>query len=87
MRIYLVDSVSIIISGASQAISASSDSICPTHDLCWWSMKTTVQLDYHAILANSAQPVYLALEFTAPGHSGHRDHPIAFLSSSIAAVP
>ena len=30
-------------------------------------MKTTVQLDYHAILANSAQPVYLALEFTAPG--------------------
>ena len=41
-------------------------------------MKTTVLLDFHAILANSAQPVYLALEFTAPDHSGQRDHPIAF---------
>ncbi len=41
-------------------------------------MKTTVQLDCQAILANSAQPVHLAFQFTAPGHSGHRDHPIAF---------
>ena len=41
-------------------------------------MTTTVQLDYQAILANSAQPVHLAFHFTAPGHSGHRDHPIAF---------
>jgi len=41
-------------------------------------MKTTVQLDYQAILANSAQPVHLAFQFTAPGHSGHRDRPIAF---------
>ena len=41
-------------------------------------MTTTVQLDYQAILANSAQPVHLAFQFTAPGHSGHRDHPIAF---------
>jgi hypothetical protein len=50
-------------------------------------MKTTVQLDYQAILANSAQPVYLAFPFVAPGHSWHRNHPIAFLLSSIAAVP
>ena len=50
-------------------------------------MKTNVQLDYQAILANSAQPVYLAFQFTAPDHSGHRDHPIAFQSSSIATVP
>jgi hypothetical protein len=41
-------------------------------------MKTTVQLDYPAILANSAQPVHLAFPFTAPGPSGHRAHPIAF---------
>ena len=41
-------------------------------------MKTTVQLDYPAILANSAQPVHLAFHFTAPGHDGHRDRPIAF---------
>ncbi len=41
-------------------------------------MKTTVQLDYPAILANSAQPVHLAFHFTAPGHAGHRDRPIAF---------
>ncbi len=41
-------------------------------------MKTSVRLDFQAILANSAQPVYLAFQFTAPAHSGHRDHPIAF---------
>jgi hypothetical protein len=41
-------------------------------------MKTTVQLDYPAIFANSSQPVHLAFHFTAPGHSGHRDSPIAF---------
>jgi Ca-activated chloride channel family protein len=55
-------------------------------------MKTTVQLDYPAILANSAQPVYLAFQFTAPGHSGHRDRPIAFSvvldrSGSMAGEP
>jgi Ca-activated chloride channel family protein len=41
-------------------------------------MKTTVQLDYQAIVANQAQPVHLAFQFTAPGHTGRRDQPIAF---------
>jgi Ca-activated chloride channel family protein len=41
-------------------------------------MKTSVQLDYQAILANSAQPVHLAFQFTAPTLSGHRERPIAF---------
>lgn len=41
-------------------------------------MKTTVQLDYQTILANSAQPVHLAFQFIAPATSGHRDRPVAF---------
>lgn len=41
-------------------------------------MKTTVQLDYPAILANSAQPVHLAFEFTAPTTTPKRSAPIAF---------
>lgn len=41
-------------------------------------MKTSVQLDYQAILANNAQPVHLAFQFTAPAVSGHRERPIAF---------
>jgi Ca-activated chloride channel family protein len=41
-------------------------------------MKTTVQRDDPASLASSAQPVHLAFHFTAPGHDGHRDRPIAF---------
>jgi Ca-activated chloride channel family protein len=40
-------------------------------------MKTTVQLDYQAIVANQAQPVHLAFQFTAPAHAGRRDQPIA----------
>lgn len=41
-------------------------------------MKTTVQLDYKAIVANQAQPVHLAFQFTAPAHAGRRDQPIVF---------
>lgn len=41
-------------------------------------MKTTVQLDHQAILANSARPVHLAFQFTAPATAGHRERPIAF---------
>ena len=41
-------------------------------------MKTTVQLDHQTILANSAQPVHLAFQFTAPATAGHRERPIAF---------
>jgi hypothetical protein len=41
-------------------------------------MKTKVQLDYQSILANQAQPVHLAFQFTAPVHTGRRDQPIAF---------
>ena len=42
-------------------------------------MKTTGQLDYQAIVANRAQPVHLAFQFTAPIHAGRRDHPHASL--------
>lgn len=38
-------------------------------------MKTTVQRDDPAILANSAQLVHLAFQFIAPGDSGHRPRP------------
>jgi Ca-activated chloride channel family protein len=41
-------------------------------------MNTSVSLDYQAILANSAQPVHLAFQFTAPAVAGHRERPIAF---------
>ena len=41
-------------------------------------MNTNVQLDYQAILANSARPVHLAFQFTAPATAGHRERPIAF---------
>ncbi len=41
-------------------------------------MKTSVQLDYAAILANSAQPVHLAFEFIAPTTTAKRSAPIAF---------
>jgi hypothetical protein len=50
-------------------------------------MKTTVQLDYQAILANSAQPVHLAFQFTDPAIPGTATTPSPFLSCSIAAVP
>jgi hypothetical protein len=42
-------------------------------------MRTPVQLDYQAIVANQAQPVHLAFQFTAPAHAGRRDHPHASL--------
>ena len=41
-------------------------------------MNTNVQLDYQAILANTAQPVHLAFQFTAPATAGRRERPIAF---------
>lgn len=41
-------------------------------------MKTTVQLDYRAILANTARPVHLAFQFTAPPATVRRQQPIAF---------
>jgi Ca-activated chloride channel homolog len=41
------------------------------------TMQTSVQLDYHAILANSSQPVHLVLNFTAPAVGAARDHAIA----------
>ena len=40
-------------------------------------MKTTVQRDDPASLANRVPPVHLAFPFTAPGPAGHRAHPIA----------
>jgi len=42
-------------------------------------MKTTGQLDYQATVANQAQPVHLAFQFTAPAHAGRRYHPHASL--------
>ena len=42
-------------------------------------MKTTVQLDYRAIVANQAKPVHLAFHSTAPAHAGRRYHPHASL--------
>ncbi|MCF7760221.1 MAG: VWA domain-containing protein [Cephaloticoccus sp.] len=55
-------------------------------------MKTIVQLDYQAILANTAQPVHLAFQFIAPSTAGHRERPIAFSlvldrSGSMAGPP
>jgi len=43
-------------------------------------MKTKLQLDYPAILANTARPVHLALTFDAPEISGARDKPVAFVA-------
>ena len=40
-------------------------------------MKTTLQLDYPAILANTARPVHLALTFDAPETTGARAQPRA----------
>lgn len=41
-------------------------------------MKTTVQLDYSAVLANTAQPVHLVLQFDAPAVAPSRGRPVAF---------
>jgi Ca-activated chloride channel family protein len=41
-------------------------------------MKTTVQLDYQAILANTARPVHLVLQFDAPAVLDQRTRPVAF---------
>jgi Ca-activated chloride channel family protein len=41
-------------------------------------MKTTVQLDYQAILANTAQPIHLVLQFDAPAVLDQRTRPVAF---------
>ena len=41
-------------------------------------MKTTVHLDYRAILANTAQPVHLVLQFDAPAVTAARPRPAAF---------
>ena len=51
-----------------------------SHPLCYDGdpMKNIVHLDYQAILANSAQPVHLAFQFTAPAVGGHRERPAAF---------
>ncbi len=43
-------------------------------------MKTTLQLDYPAILANTARPVHLALTFDAPETTGARAQPVAFVA-------
>ncbi len=51
---------------------AASDSLCLTPWSILGPMKKTVQRDYPAILATSAQPVHRAFHFTAPGDSGHR---------------
>ncbi|MEZ5277103.1 MAG: VWA domain-containing protein [Opitutaceae bacterium] len=41
-------------------------------------MKTTITLDYHAILANQAQPVHFALLFETPESTLTRPQPAAF---------
>lgn len=43
-------------------------------------MKTALQLDYPAILANTARPVHLALTFDAPEVTGARSQPVAFVA-------
>jgi len=43
-------------------------------------MHTKLQLDYPAILANTARPVHLALTFDAPDLTGARSQPIAFVA-------
>ncbi len=55
-------------------------------------MKTTVQLDYQAILANTARPVHLVLQFDAPAVLDQRTRPVAFAlvidrSGSMAGAP
>ena len=41
-------------------------------------MKTTINLDYQAILANTAQPVHFALLFETPESTLERPRPVAF---------
>jgi Ca-activated chloride channel homolog len=41
-------------------------------------MKTTVHLDYRAVLANTAHPVHLVLQFDAPAITPIRERPVAF---------
>ena len=43
-------------------------------------MKTQLQLDYPAILANTARPVHLAITFDAPEVTGARPQPVAFVA-------
>jgi len=43
-------------------------------------MKTQLQLDYPAILANTARPVHLAITFDAPEVTGARSQPVAFVA-------
>ncbi len=43
-------------------------------------MKTQLQLDYPAILANTARPVHLAIAFDAPEVTGARSQPVAFVA-------
>ena len=43
-------------------------------------MKTQLQLDYPAILANTARPVHLAITFDAPEVAGSRPQPVAFVA-------
>jgi Ca-activated chloride channel family protein len=43
-------------------------------------MKTKLQLDYPAILANTARPVHLAITFEAPEVTGARSQPVAFVA-------
>jgi Ca-activated chloride channel family protein len=55
-------------------------------------MKTTVHLDYRAVLANTAQPVNLVLQFEAPAVAATRQRPVAFSlvldrSGSMAGSP
>lgn len=55
-------------------------------------MKTTVHLDYRAVLANTPQPVHLVLQFDAPSASVARPQPAAFSlvidrSGSMAGAP
>ncbi len=68
--------------------------LCLSHPPCYDGdpMKTIVQLDHQTILANLAQPVHLALQFSAPSLAGHREHPTAFSividrSGSMAGYP
>ncbi len=41
-------------------------------------MKTTVHLDYRAVLADTTQPVHLVLQFDAPAVTTARPRPAAF---------
>jgi Ca-activated chloride channel family protein len=43
-------------------------------------MKNTLQLDYPAILANTARPVHLAITFETPEVTGARPQPVAFVA-------